>query len=152
MDTITTGKYIQNLRKQHGWSQKELADRLNVSFQAVSKWERGDNLPDSGVLLYLAKLLNTTTDKILSGGSTVIQKSKKVSISNHKEGFFSLENMKYFFGEIILLPLKGMKEYAEKIQCYLYEIAEDVDVSIIDVELIRFKTGDAKASLFPDTF
>ena len=41
MDTIATGRYIQNLRKQHGWSQKELADRLNISFQAVSKWERG---------------------------------------------------------------------------------------------------------------
>lgn len=42
MNTTATGQYIQNLRKQHGWSQKELADMLNVSFQAVSKWERGD--------------------------------------------------------------------------------------------------------------
>jgi len=147
MNTIATGQYIQNLRKQHGWSQKELADRLNVSFQAVSKWERGDNLPDSSILLYMAKLLNTTTDKILSGGSTVVQKSKRVSVSDEKEGFFSLGNMTYFFGEIVLLPLRGMKEYANKIQQYLYEIADDVDVSIIDLELLRFQTGDAKAVL-----
>lgn len=147
MNTTATGKYIQNLRKQHGWSQKELADRLNVSFQAVSKWERGENLPDSGVLLYMAKLLNTTTDKILSGGSTVVQKSRRVSISDEKESFFSLENMTYFFGEIVLLPLRGMKQYTEKIQRYLYEIADDVVVSIIDPELLRFKTGDAKAVL-----
>ena len=128
MNTTATGQYIQNLRKQHGWSQKELADMLNVSFQAVSKWERGDNLPDSGILLYMAKLLNTTTDKILSGGNTVVQKYKRVSISDEKEGFFSLGNMTYFFGEIVLLPLRGMKKYTEKIQQYLYEIADDVDV------------------------
>jgi len=143
----STGKYIQTLRKQHGWSQKELADKLNVSFQAVSKWERDDNLPDSGVLLYLAKLLNTTTDKILSGGSTVMQRSKRVSISDEKEGFYSLSSMNYFFGEIVLLPLRGMVDYAKKIREHLSEIAEDVDVSIIDIDLPRFKTGDAKAIL-----
>ncbi len=147
MNTMATGKYIQMLRKQHGWSQRELAEKLNVSFQAVSKWERGDNLPDSGILLYLAKLFNTTTDKILSGGSSVVQKSRRVSISDVKEGFFSLSDMKYFFGEIVLLPLRGMKDYAEKIRDHLCEIAEAIDVTIIDVELLRFKTGDAKAVL-----
>ena len=76
-----------------------------------------------------------------------MQKSKRVSISDEKEGLFSLGNMKYFFGEIILLPLKGMEKYAEKIQYYLNEIADDVDVSIINVDLLRFKTGDAKAVL-----
>jgi len=147
MDTIATGKYIQNLRKQHGWSQKELADKLNVSFQAISKWERGENLPDSSILLYLAKLLNTTADKILSAGNTVVPKSKRVSMSDSKEGFFSLGDMRFFFGEIVLLPLKGMKTYAGRIMDYLTEIAPDVDVSIIDVDLPRFKTGDAKAIL-----
>lgn len=147
MDTIATGRYIQNLRKQQGWSQKELADKLNVSFQAVSKWERGDNLPDSGVLLYMAKLLNTTTDKILSGGNGVLHKSRRVSISDEGERLFSLGKVNYFFGEIILLPLRGMKEYSERIRDCLNEIAEDVDVSIINVDLLRFKTGDAKAVL-----
>jgi len=147
MNTIATGQYIQNLRKQHGWSQKELADMLNVSFQAVSKWERGDNLPDSGILLYMAKLLNTTTDKILSGGNTIVQKSKRVSISDQKEGFFSLGSMSYFFGEIVLLPLRGMQKYAESIQKYLYEIADDVAVSITEPDILRFQTGDAKAVL-----
>lgn len=146
MNTIATGKYIQNLRKQHGWSQKELADKLNVSFQAISKWERGENLPDSSILLYLAKLLNTTADKILSGGNAVVQKPERVSISDEMK-VFSISDMKYFFGEIVLLPLKGMKSYAEKIMEHLTEIASDVFVSIIDVDLPRFKTGDAKAVL-----
>lgn len=147
MNTTSTGKYIQELRKQHGWSQRELAEKLGVSFQAVSKWERGDNLPDSGILLYLAKLLNTTADKLLSGGSAMSRKTGKVSISDEKEGFFSPRNMRYFFGEIVLLPLRGMRQYAEKIKEHLYDIACDVDVTISDVELPRFKTGDAKAVL-----
>lgn len=147
MNTVSTGKFIQYLRKQRGWSQRELAERLNVSFQAVSKWERGDNLPDSGILLYLAKLLNTTTDKILSGGSAVVKKSKKVGLSDEKEGFFSLTDINGFFSEIVLLPLKGMRRYTERIQSYLYDIADDVDVSVINVDLLRFKTGDGKAIL-----
>jgi len=143
----STGKYIQILRKQHGWSQRELAEKLGVSFQAVSKWERGDNLPDSGILLYLAKLLNTTADKLLSGGEAVSRKTNRVSISEEKEGFFSMGNMRYFFGEIVLLPLRGMNDYAEKIRSHLYDIAHDVDVTVINVDLPRFKTGDAKAVL-----
>lgn len=46
-----------------------------------------------------------------------------------------------------MLPLRGMKKYAEKIQQYLYEIADDVEVSIIDLELLRFQIGDAKVVL-----
>ena len=41
MDTIKTGRYIQHLRKTKGMTQKELAEKLNISFQAVSKWENG---------------------------------------------------------------------------------------------------------------
>lgn len=147
MEANATGKYIQKLRKQHEWSQKELAERLGVSFQAVSKWERGDNLPDSGVLLHLAKLLNTTADKLLSGGAAVAQRARRVSIGDEKEGFFALHDMKFYFGEIVLLPLRGMAQYARRIQQCLCEIADDADVSIIEVELLRFGTGDGKAVL-----
>lgn len=147
MNNIATGQYIQHLRKTQGWSQKELADRLGVSFQAVSKWERGDNLPDAGVLLYLAKLLGTTADKLLSGGSPVMQKSRRVSLSDEKEGLFALSGANFYFGEIVLLPLRGMGDYARRIRDCLGEIADDAAVTIIDVDLPRFKTGDAKAVL-----
>lgn len=40
------GSYIKKLRKQKGLTQQQLADTLNVSFQAVSKWETGETLPD----------------------------------------------------------------------------------------------------------
>lgn len=41
MDTLKIGHYIQNLRKTSGMTQKDLAEKLNISFQAVSKWENG---------------------------------------------------------------------------------------------------------------
>ena len=44
MDTLKIGRYIQRLRKSSGMTQKDLAERLNISFQAVSKWENGDTL------------------------------------------------------------------------------------------------------------
>ena len=52
MDMLNIGRYIQQLRKAAGMTQKELAEKLNVSFQAVSKWENGDSLPDT--VLYKA--------------------------------------------------------------------------------------------------
>ena len=98
-NNISIGQYIQFLRKQNHLSQKDLAERLGVSFQAVSKWETGENLPDAGILLELADALNTTTDKILSAGNLVLRKTKRRHISDIKEGFIALEDLKCFFGE-----------------------------------------------------
>lgn len=68
MDLNTIGAYIAMLRRQRGLSQRELAERIGVSNQAVSKWENGDNLPDIALLLPLAELLHTTVDALLSAG------------------------------------------------------------------------------------
>lgn len=68
MDLTAIGAYISLLRKQRGLSQRELANRLNVSYQAVSKWENAENLPDASVLLPLADALHTSTDALLSAG------------------------------------------------------------------------------------
>lgn len=98
-NNLAIGQYIQFLRKQKNLSQKELAHSLGCSFQAVSKWETGENLPDAGILLELADILNTTTDKILSAGNLILRKTKRVSISDIREGFKALEDLKNFFGE-----------------------------------------------------
>lgn len=47
-------------------TQAELAEKLGISCQAVSSWERGSNMPDIGKLLDLARILNTTVDALLS--------------------------------------------------------------------------------------
>ena len=99
MNTKNIGNYIQTLRKQKGLSQKGLAELLSVTFQAVSKWENGENLPDASILLDLADILDTTTDKILSGGHLVVRKNRKVDIDKLKAGIDAIESLKSSFGE-----------------------------------------------------
>ena len=56
---------IIRLRKKNGWSQEELADKMNVSRQAVSKWEGAQTVPDLGKVLQLSELFGVTTDYLL---------------------------------------------------------------------------------------
>ena len=56
---------IQSLRKKNGWSQEDLAEKLNVSRQSVSKWESAASIPDINKILELAKLFGVTTDYLL---------------------------------------------------------------------------------------
>jgi len=60
------GAYIMILRKARKFTQQALAEKLGVSHQAVSNWERGTSMPDIAILPELAALLGTTTDNILS--------------------------------------------------------------------------------------
>ena len=56
---------IMKLRKQQGWSQEELAMKLGVSRQSVSKWESGASDPSTTNLMALAKLFGTTAEELL---------------------------------------------------------------------------------------
>lgn len=67
MDVRKIGAFISERRKNKDYTQAELAMLLSVSHQAVSKWERGESLPDIGMLPGLAKLLETTVDELLNG-------------------------------------------------------------------------------------
>ncbi len=57
---------IVELRKKNGFSQEDLADELQVSRQAVSRWEQGTADPSSSNILELSKLFNVTTDYLLN--------------------------------------------------------------------------------------
>ena len=99
MDNLKIGQYIQNLRKAAGMTQKELGDKLNISFQAVSKWENGDTLPDTGILLDLCDILHTTADKLLNGGSLAATERGVMKLEDVKKGFASIEEIGRLFGE-----------------------------------------------------
>ncbi len=99
MDNLKIGNYIQNLRKAQKLTQKELADKLNISFQAVSKWETGESLPDTGILLDLCEILNTSVDKLLNGGAIVARDRRMMRVANVVEGFEHLEAVGKCFGE-----------------------------------------------------
>lgn len=67
MDTIKTGVLIAQVRREKELTQKDLAERLHVSVQAVSKWERGLSCPDIALLEPLAEALGLTVTELLSG-------------------------------------------------------------------------------------
>jgi transcriptional regulator with XRE-family HTH domain len=59
------GKRLSDLRKKKNWTQEELAKKLNVSAQAVSKWEKDVSLPDVGLLASIASIFETSIDYLL---------------------------------------------------------------------------------------
>ncbi len=67
LNSTKIGKFIMDRRKEAGMTQQQLADKLNVSFQAVSKWEKGTTYPNIEILYDLAIVLGVTVDEILSG-------------------------------------------------------------------------------------
>ena len=67
MDKEKTGQLIAQLRKEKGLTQKQLADALNVTDKAVSKWERGLSFPDISMLEPIAEILDISIMEILAG-------------------------------------------------------------------------------------
>jgi transcriptional regulator with XRE-family HTH domain len=61
---ILADKIIE-LRKKNGWSQEELAEKLSVSRQSISKWESAQSVPDMGRILRLSELFGVSTDYLL---------------------------------------------------------------------------------------
>jgi transcriptional regulator with XRE-family HTH domain len=70
IDSRITGAYISRLRRDKDWTQLDLADQLNVTHQAVSRWEKGDSFPDIAVLARMAALFGISVDDLLNGGPT----------------------------------------------------------------------------------
>lgn len=81
LDIRKTGTYISHLRKEKDMTQIELADMLNVSHQAVSKWERGESMPDIGLLPKLSEIFGVSIDNILMGGSSAGQKESTNTVA-----------------------------------------------------------------------
>ena len=67
MEKKTIGGFIAALRKANGMTQKDLAERLNVSDKTVSRWERDDGAPDLAVIPVIAEIFNVTCDELLRG-------------------------------------------------------------------------------------
>ncbi len=73
LNGVKVGKFIMEKRKALGLTQQQLADRLNVSFQAISKWENGTTYPNIELLKDLAAVLDVSADEILAGSEKVTE-------------------------------------------------------------------------------
>ena len=67
MNQIDTGRFIANCRKEKGLTQAQLAEKLNITDRAISKWETGKCMPDSSIMLELCSILGVTVNELLSG-------------------------------------------------------------------------------------
>lgn len=67
MDQIVIGKFIASERKRKGYTQRQLADILEISDKTVSKWERGNGFPEAALLLPLCNELDITVNELLIG-------------------------------------------------------------------------------------
>ena len=67
MDQIEIGKFIAKCRKEKKLTQTQLAEKLNITDRAVSKWETGKSMPDSSIMLELCEILGITVNELLSG-------------------------------------------------------------------------------------
>lgn len=92
MNTEIASKLLA-LRKQNGFSQEELAEKLNVSRQAVSKWERGEASPDTENLIALARLYGISLDRLFGIDSEPVSERSVINLEkkteNETEGFSS---------------------------------------------------------------
>ena len=67
MDQVKIGKFIAECRKKNNLTQMQLAEKLNITDRAVSKWENGKAMPDSSIMLELCKELRINVNELLSG-------------------------------------------------------------------------------------
>ncbi len=67
MDIVKIGKFLQELRKEKGITQEQLAERMGVARRTVSRWETGSNMPDVDILVELSDLYSVELREILTG-------------------------------------------------------------------------------------
>ena len=79
------GQKICKFRKEKNMTQLELADSLNISFQAVSNWERGQSMPDISKLPEICEILDITIDELLGKNIKIIENITNENIDNYLE-------------------------------------------------------------------
>lgn len=109
---------LYSLRKQKGLSQEELANRLNVSRQTISKWEVGDSTPDMEKLIAISDLFEISLDELVTGKPAAFTKESIAEIEqkigtdeNKKKIKKILKIVAIVFGIILLIDIISMIIY-----------------------------------------
>lgn len=102
---------IIKLRKSNGWSQEELAEKLDLSRQAISRWENGTALPDANNILQLSKIFGVTSDYLLNedysdDGDIPCVKEAKKELDSKKDSnrkLFIVSSVAFLLGAAVWL-------------------------------------------------
>lgn len=90
MNIELIGKFIATCRKDKGFTQMQLAEKLNITNRAVSKWETGKSIPDASIMLDLCDILDITVNELLSGERIAMENYQKKA----EENLVDLQNKK----------------------------------------------------------
>lgn len=82
MEMEKIGKFIAQCRKDKGFTQAALAEKLGITDRAVSKWETGKSLPDASLMLQLCELLEINVNELLSGEHIAMDAYKETAEAN----------------------------------------------------------------------
>ncbi len=143
MDQIKIGKFIAKQRKQKDLTQMQLAEKLNITDKAISKWERGLSLPDSSIMLELCDILGITVNDLLSGEIITMDNYKKELEKNLLEVLKQKQNadkrllsIEIFVGYLISILFISLVFVASYVQ-----MAGWLRILLIVIGLILFATG-----------
>lgn len=123
MDQIKIGKFIAQCRKSKNLTQAQLAEKLNITDRAVSKWENGKSMPDSSIMLELCNELGITVNDLLSGEAVTMENYNKemekhiIEMTKQKEEsdkrLLSLEILIGVLSMVILLGFTFIASFLE---------------------------------------
>lgn len=136
IDAQAVGKQIAYLRKSKGLTQSELGERLNISFQAVSNWERGETLPDVNLLVDLSHILETSVDYILTGGQPALNYRGKITVADMRRGITCIGQLGTLLGRDNLI-------YRSAIQGINEAMNTDIEVAFADDYLFECFVAEA---------
>ncbi len=125
VDQKRVGEQILSLRKSKGLTQQELGERINISFQAVSKWERGEALPDTALLPDLAEVLETTVDNLLMDGVRAAKFQRRVTIAQIREGIDCFSRIGELLGRDSYFYLGAIQGCDQKMNIELEQYLSD---------------------------
>ena len=107
----TMGQIIRRLRKEHNLTQEELAEQLNITYQAVSRWENGTGMPDISQIVPLANVFGVTTDVLFNiAGTNAAEEAEKIvkeACTMELYGYGKLETYLASYDHM----LEGLKTY-----------------------------------------
>ncbi|MBQ1521549.1 MAG: helix-turn-helix domain-containing protein [Erysipelotrichaceae bacterium] len=108
MDMIAIGKNLQELRKEKGMTQEQLAEHFNVARRTVSRWETGSNMPDLDILIEMADFYNVDLRELLDGERTEQKMEKELNETVLKVAEYSNEEKTRFITRLHWMFVAGL--------------------------------------------
>ena len=116
MDLVQIGKFIAQLRKEHGFSQEKLGEMLGVTNKTISRWETGTYLPPAEMLVSMSNLFHVTINELLSG-KRLTQDEYKIAAEENLRQVVKASSFT-FKEKVAFYKKKWLKEHIAAMCCW----------------------------------